>query len=74
MLDAFAAEPSARAGAALDLLLVADMVEPGARVLDVGCGDGALLALLARPRAASTAAASSCRARASATASPRACR
>ena len=36
----------ARAGAALDLLLVADMVEPGSRVLDIGCGDGALLALL----------------------------
>jgi methionine biosynthesis protein MetW len=26
-----------------DLLLIADMVEPGARVLDIGCGDGALL-------------------------------
>jgi methionine biosynthesis protein MetW len=34
----------------VDLLLVADMVEPGARVLDVGCGDGALLDLLEHRR------------------------
>ena len=30
-----------------DHLLIAEMVKPGARVLDVGCGDGALLQLLA---------------------------
>ena len=30
-----------------DLLLVADMVERGSRVLDLGCGDGTLLTLLA---------------------------
>ncbi|WP_084536369.1 methionine biosynthesis protein MetW [Azospirillum halopraeferens] len=27
----------------IDLRLIADMVEPGSRVLDIGCGDGALL-------------------------------
>jgi methionine biosynthesis protein MetW len=34
----------------IDLLLVADMVEPGSRVLDVGCGDGSLLQILAEQR------------------------
>jgi len=34
----------------VDLLLVADMVRPYSRVLDVGCGDGALLRLLAEEK------------------------
>lgn len=33
-----------------DLELIAEIVEPGARVLDVGCGDGALLAYLGETR------------------------
>jgi len=43
---------SARSGAGrprdirVDLRLIADMVDPGSRVLDVGCGDGALLDFL----------------------------
>ena len=37
-------------GARVDLLVVADMVEHGAKVLDVGCGDGELLRLLAETR------------------------
>ncbi|CAH1651981.1 MULTISPECIES: methionine biosynthesis protein MetW [unclassified Chelatococcus] len=34
----------------VDLLLMAEMVDRGARVLDVGCGDGTLLSLLAERR------------------------
>ncbi|GLK77143.1 hypothetical protein GCM10008171_23970 [Methylopila jiangsuensis] len=33
-----------------DHLLVAEMIQPGSRVLDVGCGDGALLRLLIERR------------------------
>jgi len=41
---------AARDSARVDFLTVAEMVESGARVLDVGCGNGALLALLAETR------------------------
>jgi methionine biosynthesis protein MetW len=34
----------------VDLALIAGMIAPDARVLDVGCGDGQLLALLARTK------------------------
>lgn len=36
----------------VDLQLVAEMVAPQSRVLDVGCGDGALMAMLIRARKA----------------------
>jgi methionine biosynthesis protein MetW len=43
---AFAAGRTTR----IDLVVLADMVAPNSRVLDVGCGDGALLRLLAEER------------------------
>ena len=41
---------SAPGAVRIDHLLISGMVEPGSRVLDVGCGDGALLRLLADTR------------------------
>jgi methionine biosynthesis protein MetW len=50
-MDALSAPPPvARGGVRVDLLLVADMVDPGSRALDVGCGDGSLLEILTRDR------------------------
>jgi methionine biosynthesis protein MetW len=48
-LDLAAPQPqsSARERLRRDLRFIADMIEPSARVLDIGCGDGALLHYLA---------------------------
>ncbi|MBI3710627.1 MAG: methionine biosynthesis protein MetW [Proteobacteria bacterium] len=39
-------EPRPRTAIRVDLQVIADLIQPNARVLDVGCGDGALLDFL----------------------------
>lgn len=43
-------DPSKTPTTRVDLLLIADMVTEGSRVLDIGCGDGALLKLLSEKK------------------------
>lgn len=45
-----AAARPAPAGRAREHAIIADMIRPGTRVLDLGCGDGTLLSLLAERR------------------------
>ena len=45
-LPAAAAARVQRTAIRVDLQVIADMIEPGTRVLDIGCGDGALLEYL----------------------------
>jgi methionine biosynthesis protein MetW len=47
---ALGTETSANRRLRYDLQLIADMIEPGSRVLDIGCGDGGLLDYLEREK------------------------
>jgi len=47
MLDSLpAGQQTARGAIRVDLQFIADLIRPGSRVLDIGCGDGALLEYL----------------------------
>lgn len=50
MSDEAIAAARGNGGSRVDFAVIADMVAPGSRVLDVGCGDGALLQLLAQKK------------------------
>jgi methionine biosynthesis protein MetW len=50
MIDPKAAAAGNLTAARIDLQLIADMVSANSKVLDIGCGDGALLELLVRER------------------------
>ena len=49
-MDQVAPHPSTGAQGRVDFMIIRDMVREGARVLDVGCGDGGLLKLLGDSR------------------------
>lgn len=51
-VDLPASYPTGASATRIDLVIVADMVERGSRVLDVGCGDGTLLRMLQDGRGA----------------------